>query len=368
MGSRGELRVGIVGRRGASFLAGLRSRPEVHVAAFCELDPAVLARVADEHDISERYSDYAEMLDRANLDAAIVATPMYLHVPQSVAALDRGLHVLSEVTAAVSLDECAPLVEAVRRSGRKYMLAENYVYTKPNAMIRHMARLGLFGDLYYAEGAYIHDCHFVQYDDEGRPTWRVDWQVGRPGITYGTHSLGPVLEWLGERLVSVSCLGSGVHTVPAHKADDTVTMLGKTASGALVNVRVDMQSHRPHNMTHYALQGTKGAYQSARRPGEPNLIWLEGRSPDKEAWQDLVELEDEFLPEPWRSLGGEATRAGHGGGDFFVVRDWIAAIVDDTDPPLDVYRALDFTVPGLISAESILSGGVPLEVPDFREV
>jgi hypothetical protein len=121
-------------------------------------------------------------------------------------------------------------------------------------------------------------------------------------------------------------------------------------------------------MTHYVLQGTKGAYQSARRPGEPNLVWLEGHSPDKELWQDLAEYESEYLPEPWRSLGEQATHAGHGGGDFFVARDWIASIVDDTDLTVDVYRALDFTVPGLVSEESIVRGGVPLDVPDFREV
>jgi hypothetical protein len=50
------------------------------------------------------------------------------------------------------------------------------------------------------------------------------------------------------------------------------------------------------------------------------------------------------------------------------VRDWVAAIVDGAASPIDVYRALDFTVPGLVSEESIVRGGVPLRVPDFREV
>src|SRR5262249_37122865 len=153
----------------------------------------------------------------------------------------------------------------------------------------HMARQGLFGELYYAEGAYVHDCHHVQYDAAGRPTWRTVWQVGRNGCTYGTHSLGPTLQWLDPRGGTVACPGSGVHTEPRHKMDDSVVMLCQCQSGALINIRLDMQSHRPHNMTHYVLQGTKGAYQSARRPGEANLIWLEGRSPGAEAWQSLEE-------------------------------------------------------------------------------
>lgn len=44
---------------------------------------------------------------------------------------------------------------------------------------------------------------------------------------------------------------------------------------------------------------------------------------------------------------------------------WIAAIRRDA-PPIDVYRGLDFTLPGLISEQSIAQGGIPLPVPDPR--
>lgn len=360
-----QLKVGLAGKRAESFIAGLRSMPEVAVVAFCDLNSDTLNAVADRNGIEQRYRDFSDLTDR-DLDVVVVATPMHLHVPQTVAALQKGKHVLCEVTAAVSLAECRALVEAVRSSGRKYMMAENYCYTKPNRMVRQLAREGLFGELYYAEGAYIHDCHEIHFDAEGRPTWRGTWQVGKNGCTYGTHSLGPILQWLDERVVTVSCQGSGVHTEPRHQMDDTVTMLCKTESGALIDIRLDMQSHRPHNMTHYVLQGTRGAYHSARRKGEPNLIWLEGRSPRGE-WQALEEYEEEFLPEPWRSLGEQATRSGHGGGDYFVVRDFIQSILDDTPPPIDVYRALDFTMPGLVSEESIARGGMPLPVPNSRK-
>ena len=74
------------------------------------------------------------------------------------------------------------------------------------------------------------------------------------------------------------------------------------------------------------------------------------------------------LPEMWRWLSEAALRAGHGGGDFFIVRDFIAAIRAGAAPPIDVYRALDYTVPGLVSEQSIARGGVPLPVPDFRPV
>jgi predicted dehydrogenase len=365
---RSELKIGLAGRRACSFIAGFRSIPETRVVALCDINPETLHRLADEHSIPERYLEYDEMIE-SDLDAVVVGTPMHLHVPQTIAALAKGRHVLSEVTAAVSLEQCRDLVEAVRRSGSTYMMAENACYQRSNMLVANMVRHGLFGDVYYAEGDYVHDCHHLHYDAQGRPTWRTVWQVGKNGCTYGTHALGPVLQWLDDRVATVSCFGSGVHTEPAHQMDDSVTMVCKTSRGALIVIRNDMQSPRPATpTTHFTLQGTKGAYQSARRNGEPNLVWLQGRSPGREEWQSLDEYEAEFLPEAWQTLGERAKAGSHGGSDFFVVRDFVRSIVDDAPGPIDVYRALDFTAPGLISEQSIARGGMPLPVPDFRSV
>ena len=48
--------------------------------------------------------------------------------------------------------------------------------------------------------------------------------------------------------------------------------------------------------------------------------------------------------------------------------DFVEAILNDADPPIDVYRALDFTVPGLMSEISVEQGGAPVAVPNFRLV
>ena len=50
------------------------------------------------------------------------------------------------------------------------------------------------------------------------------------------------------------------------------------------------------------------------------------------------------------------------------MRGFVDSIINDTKPPIDVYDAMDLTVPGLVSEESIAKGGKPVEVPDFREI
>lgn len=369
-----KLRVGIVGQRGGAFLAGLRAQPRVEVAALCETDPLRLQVQADEHDIPGRFAHFADMLDA--VDAVVIATPMQWHAPQSILALRAGKHVLSEVTAAISLTECWQIVDAVQAapSGTVYMLSENYCYLRDNVLVREMTRKGLFGQVYFGEGEYLHDVKALHHLPDGSPTWRYFWQVGQSGSTYPTHSLGPVMQWFtaldpSERIETVTCLGTGRHTDPEHPHDDTSLLLCKLRSGKLIKVRVDMMSNRPHQMAYYALQGTHGCYEASRRVGQPGYVWIGGSDADRDdnrPWQLLSNYE-EHLPQEWRSPPPEAKQAGHGGGDFWIIRDWISAIENGTPPPIDVYTGLEWTAAGLCSQVSIENGGVPIRVPDFRD-
>jgi predicted dehydrogenase len=247
------------------------------------------------------------------------------------------------------------------------MMAENYIYRKEVVLVQSMVEAGLFGEVYYAEGEYIHELSSLHHTPEGKPTWRYYWQVGVNGSTYPTHSLGPCLQWVKERPAQISCVGTGVWTDPEHAMEDTVLLLCKSASGKLIRVRVDMLSKRPHAMTNYALQGTKGAFEGARRPGERSWVWLEDRHSDPNTWAPLADFEQEFLPEHWRNPPEAALQAGHGGGDYFEVVDFVDAIQGRKEPTVGIDYAMDMTLPGLVSQESIRQGGAWLPVPDSRE-
>lgn len=364
----GELKVGIVGApRGGSFVRAFQTIRETELVAICDRDPEALARAAERFAVAQTYTGFDAMVE-ADLDIILVSTPMPLHVPQSVAALRHGKHVLCEVPAATDLEQCWQLVQAVRESGRKYMMAENYTYMKPNVLVRELARRGLFGELYFGEGEYIHE--LKQLNE--RTPWRRTWQTGRNGCTYPTHSLGPVLQWFADRVATVACFGSGHHYRDPRGAlyenEDTTFMVCKLTRGGLVNIRLDMLSNRPHNMTYYSLQGTKGCYEAPRGFGDAPKIWLADHSTDPNAWRSLWDFEAEYMPDLWKNPPREALEAGHGGGDYFEVRAFVDCILQDTRPPIDLFDALDMTVPGLVSEESIRRGGVPLPVPDFRRI
>jgi predicted dehydrogenase/GNAT superfamily N-acetyltransferase len=373
MGVLEKLNVGVVGAagRGGAFRAGLEANG-ARVHAVCDIRREALEESARRMGARETYVDYERMLGESELDAVVIGTPMQHHAAQSLLAVRRGIHVLSEVPACVSVEECQELVLACRASTAVYMMAENYAYLKPNVLVRELVRQGLFGTPYYAEGEYLHELKEL---NEATP-WRRAWQTGIDGVTYGTHSLGPILQWMpGDRVVRVCCEGSGrrhadPRGVPYHQ--DSAVMLCKTARGALIKIRVDMVSDRPHAMTNYCLQGTEGCYESGRGgPVDRGKIWLRALGASVE-WHDaeelgaIRELADRYLPQPWRDPPAEALAAGHGGGDYFEVLDFIRAIRGEAPCPIGIDEAMDITLPGLVSQGSIAQGGGWLPVPDSR--
>jgi hypothetical protein len=129
-----------------------------------------------------------------------------------------------------------------------------------------------------------------------------------------------------------------------------------------------MLSDRPHAMTNYALQGTDGCYESSRGGiNDRDKIWLRsltrGTHPE---WSDLSSLES-HLPDYWRNPPAEALKAGHGGGDFFEAWDFIRAIKREAPVPIGIHEAMDMTLPGLVSQQSIAQGGKWIDVPDSRD-
>ncbi|MBQ5363063.1 MAG: Gfo/Idh/MocA family oxidoreductase, partial [Clostridia bacterium] len=206
-----KIKVGIAGSRGLSTVMGLRALPDVEITALCNLDEATLDAQAKELGVEHKYRVFEDMLT-SDIDAVVIATPMQCHVPQAIAALEAGKHVMSEVTAGVTMDELWWLIETVEKSGKIYMMAENYIYTPQVQMVKEMVKAGLFGDTYYAEGMYLHNIDGLFKYPDGRSTWRSFWQCGKRGNFYPTHSVGPVMNWFpGDRSTEITTYSPGVY-------------------------------------------------------------------------------------------------------------------------------------------------------------
>jgi predicted dehydrogenase len=94
-----KVRVGVIGTSwwaDMMHLPSLKSHPGAQIAAICGRKRDRADDMARKYEIPRVFTDYREMIARANLDAVVIATPQDLHYPMTMAALDAGLHVMCE--------------------------------------------------------------------------------------------------------------------------------------------------------------------------------------------------------------------------------------------------------------------------------
>lgn len=325
--------------------------PRLRVVGLYDPDAELCDRVAADWAVPRVARTYGELLDQ-DLDAVYLASPNHVHAPQACLALRRGVHVLSEIPAIVSLEQAHELVAAARISRAQYMLAENFTYTPPNRTVTAMVDAGLFGKLYFGDSEYVQNVHAGGRDIAPPGSWQAHWHVGRNAFTYPTHLLGPLLRWFGTRVTAVCCAGGGRHA--GHPMEDTLVLLGRTEDGGLIRLRLDLLSPRPPDMFSYAVQGTAGAFECGR--GSVGRVYVEGRSRHRQ-WEPVEEYARAFGV-PWSEAGWTSPLA--------PTRDFAAALVAGASSPLDIHRALDMTLPGLVSGDSLALGGAWIPVPDSR--
>ena len=354
-----QIRVGIIGgRRGTGHLAAIAaSGGRLRFAGVYDPLPATMDSLLADQGGGQAWRSFEEAV--AGSDLLVIASPQQYHAPQAAMALAAGVHVLSEVPAAVSMEQVHQLLAAARQSRAQYMIAENYCYFRENLIIDALARSGAFGQLYFGEAEYLHEMK-SWHRPGGDPSWRYFWQVGKNAVTYPTHSLGPLLQWMDDRIVSLSAIGTGRWTSPENEMEDGITLSARTRKGGLIRMRLDLLSNRPELYNFYALQGTRGAYESGRGFGDKPRLYLEGVNP-RDNWRTLEEAAGDLLPARYANPP-EGT--GHWGSDAWPLLDLLEAIETGAPARLDVYAALRMSLPGIISEQSVAASGAWIAVPD----
>lgn len=368
---RKKVRCGIVGvvGRGSVYVKPMLECGYAEITAICDINYEGMLDYQKQigNDV-KLYTDYEEMINSGLVEMVVVATPIPLHVKQSVYALDRNVHVVCEVAAASTVEECRELYRAVKRSKAQYMLAENVNFFKDVIIVEKLIKAGYLGEPHYAESQYIHYCG-VKSESE----WRADELYA---ASYCTHNLGPMLKWFGnERIERICCVGSGRHAQTMEgtelRRERANVMLCKLESGRLLQVRVELDTPTP-KLLPFEVSGTEGKIlirQSA--PKEENYIHLQRADYEQtsyaEEWKSLQYYEREFLPESWLEATEKVPNLGHLRADYVIVYEFLRALAEGRKMPIDIDMALNMTLPGILSKESLDKGGAWIDIPRLDE-
>ncbi len=356
------IKVGVVGvGRGESFAQGATDVVGMKLVAICDTWEEKLRDAQTKHDVAA-YTEYDRFLEH-DMDAVILANYFHEHAPFAIKAMAAGKHVMSECVCNATLAEGTALCRAVEKSGKTYMLAENYPYTQFNMEMRRLYRTGEIGEVTYAEGEYNHPMS---------PESRLDisagmnhWRSWLPSTYYCTHALAPLMfitDCLPTKVngLSIACREVDARTV--RRGDPGSVILCRMDNGAVFRI---FGLLLPGHSNWYRVHGSHGAMEITRGPGYfgPGLlrVWH-----DEWDCPEGTPTERTYLPD-WPEHADLARQAGHGGGDFWTNFEFANAIRSGIPPFLDVYRGVAMSSVGILAWKSALADGSPFDVPDFRD-
>ena len=391
-----------VGLRGTNHLNNAMRRKDTEITAICDIDPKRIDIALDliEKDgrkqplvFGKHEEDYLNLLDSKDVDAVIIATPWLWHTKMAVAAMQAGVYAGLEVSASQTIEECWDLVNTHEATGTHMMFLENVNFRRDVMAVLNMVKQQVFGEMIHYRCGYQHDLREVKFNNGKQPygggvefgakgiseaKWRTKHSVYRNGDTYPTHGVGPIAAMAdinrGNRFVSMTAsatkaVGLHNHIVAqggaAHpnakikfKQGDVITSTIACANGETIIVTHDTNLPRPYSLG-FRVQGAKGLWEK-----DGDRIYIEGKS-EPHRWDAAQDWLTQYDHPVWKKYEAEATGAGHGGMDYFVMKAFVESALANVAPPIDAYDAAAWSAITPLSEASIANNGEPQEFPDF---
>lgn len=250
-----KLKLGIIGTGGICNNKHLPSlakvADKVEVVALCDLieEKAIATKERFGLNDAKIYTDYHELLADATIDVVHVCTPNVAHAQITVDAFEAGNHVLCEKPMAASSADAQRMLDAWRRSGKKFTIGYQNRFRPDVQVLKKSCEAGELGDIYYAEANAIRR--------KAVPTWGVfldkSKQGGGPLIDIGTHALditlwcmdnydvdsvsGQVFCKLGNLPSAAEGNTYGAWNTDTYDVEDSAMGFIKMKNGALINLR-----------------------------------------------------------------------------------------------------------------------------------
>ena len=358
-----KIRLGVFGLgRGRSLFSSMLAAG-AEIVAVCEKDERRIEealKIAPEIAVYRAFDEFIEH----PMDAVMLCNYFNEHAEYAVRCLERNIHVLSETMSNTTMSDGVKLVRAAEKSRAFYMLAENYPFMVFNQEMHRVYREGTLGHVLYAEGEYNHPLNPCNMGEvvKLRPSPE-HWRNNIPRTYYITHSLAPLMYITGQRPVSVSAIpvyGYGEDfTCPLNVRDRAaiITTMNDDRSVFRITGCAAFGAHE----NSYRICGERGQIENVR--GSGNKVMLNYNKWDVPEGKEEHNYYKPEFPEEDKPL---LEKAGHGGSDFYVFREFINCIKENRRPEFDEYFATTMASVGILAHRSILDGGKTYEVPDLR--
>lgn len=163
------IKVGVIGYGywGPNLVRNFMVAPGSTVARVCDLRRERLSSLGKLYPGLRTCVDAAELINDPQIDAVIIATPVFSHFDLAMSALKAGKHVLVEKPLAATSGQARKLVEEAAARNLVLLVDHTFVYTDAVRKIRELIASGELGEIYYYDavrvnlGLFQHDVNVI---------------------------------------------------------------------------------------------------------------------------------------------------------------------------------------------------------------
>jgi predicted dehydrogenase len=296
-----RVRIGIVGTSGYPeliYLPVFSSHKNVELVAICGRNSIRAAEVAAKYEIPHVFNDYRKMIEQANLDAIVIATPDDLHYVMAMDALGAGLHVLGEKPMALNVRQAKEMLDVAEHAGVKHMIMFSWRCLPHYQYLQQLIADGFVGTPYHF--------HLRFLSNQGRRkeyTWMFDPNRAAGALgALGSHMIDLARFFLGDITRVNAHLASrmereGPDGQLYRGANDSALLMVEYANGAQGMIHVSLIAHTADRAReqYLSLHGGSGSIEMDWKVfgSEANLV-LRGSRHDEEQFQEIA-IPEEYL-------------------------------------------------------------------------
>jgi predicted dehydrogenase len=242
----------------------LQATPGMEVVGLLSRNMTRAYDLAQEFGLRRAFDDLDRMLKVDEIELVLVSSPPHLHLPQTLAALRAGKHVLCEKPTALHAGEALEMWRAGEAAGRLHLIDHELRFHPRRIRMKQLVDEGFLGTPTLVE---LHIHGPFRLDPARTWSWWSDVAQGGGSLgALGSHAVDAVRWLLGEfvevrgRLVTVVKERPDPETGEPHAvtSDDDATVWGRLESGAEVTMRL-ATALRDDPSSAILLQGTRGS-------------------------------------------------------------------------------------------------------------
>jgi predicted dehydrogenase len=248
-------------------------------------DAGRTAERAASNGVPESFTNLDKAIATTGAQVVAISTPPHTHAELSLAALERGCHVLCEKPFAKDSREARAMIDAAERAGKVHVIGNEFRFVPQRATVKQAVVEGLIGEPHFA--AIVQFMGFLPQFEDDFPDWWFDPAQGGGWLgASGSHAVDQIRSWLGE-----------FDTVSASLA--TVAISRRAVEDSFA-VRFRLKSG-----VEGVLQQCSGSFGTMldvnRIAGSTGSIWIDGetvRFADRTGERELSIPQDLVLPPP----------------------------------------------------------------------